>query len=142
MANVSNSRPLLQADRYMATTAFWEAARSGTLLLQYCRETARYQWFPRPASLYTGRQTWEWRAARGTGTLYSWTVTRSAWPGHEHRVPYVCAYVDLDEDVRVLANLVNVDLDAITIGMRVRIVWDRLSDTVSYPAFEPAGRLA
>lgn len=124
---------------YMPTQPFWDAAEQGRLVIQCCRASGRFQHFPRPVSLYTGRRELEWREVSGRGTLYSWTVTLSPWPGHEARVPYICALVDLDEGVRVLANLYHCEPEKLRIGMPLRLVWERLDDRFNYPAFAPAG---
>jgi uncharacterized protein len=123
---------------YTDTSEFWAAAAEGRLLVQYDRTTGQPQWFPRSLGLASGRRAMQWREASGNGTLYSWTVTYSPWPGHEHRVPYICALVDLDEGVRMLANLVNAEPDSLAIGQPVRLVWEDLGDGVRFPAFEPA----
>jgi uncharacterized OB-fold protein len=139
-SNAEAKRPLPKPGSYLDTKVFWEGAKRGKLMLQFCKETRKYQHYPRPMSLYTGRNTIEWREASGLGTVYSWTVTRSPWPGHEGRVPYICAYVDLDEKVRFLCNLVDCKEDEVKIGMPVEVRWDRLSDDISYPDFAPRRR--
>jgi len=131
-------RPLPRVNVYMNTKPFWEAAREGALVIQYCRETGRPQFFPRPVSLATGKRNLEWREVSGNGKVYSWTTTYSAWPGHEDRVPYICALVELDEGVRMLVNLLNCKSDDVKIGMKVKLCWEKLTDDVNYPAFEPA----
>ncbi len=131
------ARPLPRANAYVDTRPFWEAANQGKLMLQYCPIAKRHQHFPRPVSLYTGRRDLEWREASGRGTLYSWTTTFSPWPGHEERVPYICALVDLEEGVRMLANLYNCRAEALRVGAPVRLIWERLSQDYNYPAFEP-----
>lgn len=123
---------------YMDTRPFWDAANNHVLMLQRCDDTGRYQHPPRPASLYTGSRNVSWIASAGKGTLYSWTVTYSAWPGHEHRVPYICAYVQLEEGARILCNLVNCEAEALTMGMPMKVSWETLAPDVCYPAFEPA----
>lgn len=134
----SGGRPVPRANVYMNTAPLWEAAKRKELLLQYCPDTGKYQWFPRPGSLYTGKRNTEWRPAKGTGTLYAWTVTRAAWPGHEARVPYLCALVELDEGVRMLCNLLNCEESQLRHGMRMKLAWETLPDGSHYPAFEPA----
>lgn len=131
-------RPLPRVNVYMNTKPFWEAAREGALVIQYCRETGRPQFFPRPVSLATGKRNLEWREVSGNGKVYSWTMTYSAWPGHEDRVPYICALVELDEGVRMLVNLLNCKSNDVKIGMKVKLCWEKLTDDVNYPAFEPA----
>jgi len=54
-----------------------------------------------------------------TGTVFSYTVVRQA-PG-TRPVPYVLAYVDLDDEVRILAQVDHAP-DAVHIGMRVQLV--------------------
>jgi uncharacterized protein len=131
-------RPLPKPGVYMDTAPFWAAAQQRKLVLQKCSRTGRFQFFPRPGSVFSGRRDTTWTEVPGNGTLYSWTVTRSAWPGHEDRVPYICAYVDLPEGVRVLCNLLNADEAQLRIGMPVQLTWETLPDGTLYPAFEPA----
>jgi uncharacterized OB-fold protein len=134
---MSSMRPLPKVGSYIDTQEFWEGAKQGRLMLQYCTEAKRFQHFPRPVSLYTGKNTVEWRESSGRGKVYSWTVTRSPWPGHEARVPYICAYVELEEGVRFLCNLVDCDEHQVRIGMPVKVRWDRLSDDLAFPDFAP-----
>jgi uncharacterized protein len=131
-------RPLPRPGHYTDTAPFWAAARQHRLLIQYCTDTGRPQWFPRSAGLTTGRRHVEWREASGQGTVYSWTVANRAWPGHEGRVPYICALVELDEGVRMLVNLLNTVPGTVRIGMPVKVCWERLADGIEFPAFEPA----
>ena len=136
MTSDAEARRAPEPNNYTDTTAFWSAARERRFLVQFDRETGQPQWFPRSLSMSTGRRQLEWREVSGRGVLYSWTVTHSPWPGHEHRLPYVCALVDLEEGVRVLANLVNPDIDSLTIGQPCQLVWEELGEGACYPAFE------
>lgn len=131
-------RPLPKPDIYAKTRPFWEAANQGRLLLQYCKDSGKYQWYPRSGSVHTGSRNIEWREVEGSGTVYAFTVSVAPWPGHEERVPYLCALVELKEGVRMLANLVNVKPDEVRSGMPVKLAWERLSTEFNYPAFEPA----
>ena len=132
------SRPMPRPNAYMDTSPFWDAAKEEKLVIQYCKDSGKYQWFPKPVSMYTGKRNLEWREVSGKGTLYSWTVTHSPWPGHEDRVPYICAYVDLDEGPRMLCNLYNCGQENLKIGMPVKLLWEKLENGMNYPAFEPA----
>jgi uncharacterized OB-fold protein len=138
MSEKKISRPLPRPNIYMNTAPYWEAVKEKKLVIQYCTDSGKYQWFPKPVSMYTGKRNLEWREVSGHGTLYSWTVTYAAWPGHEDRAPYICAYVDLDEGPRMLCNLLNCDKDKVKIGMPVKLVWELLPDGSNYPAFGPA----
>lgn len=139
MSEHSNSapvRPLPRAGVYVDTTAFWQGAAEGRLLLQYCTATQRFQHYPKPVSTYTGRRTLEWREVSGRGTIYACTVVRIPGPGLEGRLPLPVATVELDEGVRVIANVLGCAPEALAIGRRVRLAWDRLDAGHRYPAFE------
>jgi uncharacterized OB-fold protein len=51
-------------------------------------------------------------------------------------LPLSVATVELDEGVRILGNILDVDPDKVAIGQRVVVAWDRLSDDAQYPAFK------
>ena len=131
-------RPVPKPHSYMDTRPFWDKAKEGKLVLQFCRDTGKAQFFPRPVSLATGKRNLEWREVSGRGTVYTYTNTFSAWPGHEDRVPYLCALVELEEGVRILCNLMNVKAADVRIGMKVKVCWEKLTEDINYPAFEPA----
>ena len=114
------------------TRPFWDAAAQGRLLLQYDPAADRYQFYPRPISIHTGRANLEWRPACGRGTLASFTRVQQgphAW---------MLAGIDLEEGVRVLAPLVNIAPDVARIGLPVRLLWITEGRAQPLYAFEPA----
>lgn len=125
---------------YMDTAPFWAAAREHRLLLQYCPISGRYQFYPRPGSIFTGRRQLEWREATGKGRLAAWTVDRMA-PVIHHALPRIQVYVDLDEGVRLLTWLVDSEPKELTPGMRVQVRWVDLEDGRRWPAFTPFATL-
>ncbi len=131
-------RPVPKAGAYVATAPFWDGARRGELVLQYCRDTNRFQHYPRPVSLATGSRNVEWRAVSGNGTIYACTTLRIPGPGIDGRLPLVIATVELDEGVRLLANILDAAPEQVRIGLRVALAWDRLDDATPYPAFRLA----
>src|SRR4029079_6173211 len=55
---------------------YWEGTRQKKLVIQYCKVTGKYQHFPRPVSIFTGRRRdIEWREVSGKGVMFSWTIT-------------------------------------------------------------------
>ena len=55
---------------YDFSMPFWEATRQKKLLIQYCKVTGKYQHFPRPVSIFTGRRRdIEWREVSGKGKV-------------------------------------------------------------------------
>ena len=132
------ARPVPRESVYVDTRPFWEGARQGKLMLQYCTEAGKFQHYPRPVSIYTGRRTLEWREASGKGTIYATTVIRIPGPGLEGRLPLCVATVELDEKVRMIANILDCTPEQLKIGARVTLAWDSLSADAQYPAFRLA----
>jgi len=120
---------------YVPDQPFWDGALEGKLVLQYCAETNAFQHYPRPVSLATGRRSLEWRPVSGNGSIYAFTTLRVPGPGTSGRMPLLIATVELDEGVRILANILDATASEIHIGMRVTLAWDRLDGDVPYPAF-------
>jgi len=116
---------------------FWEAARQRKLVIQYCPDSGKYQHYPRPVSIYTGKRNVEWREVSGKGFVYAVTITRRGPPAFRRQEPYLIATVELDEGVRLLTQLVNCGIEDSQIGMRVRIGWRALNDEFLFPVFEP-----
>jgi len=68
------------------------------------------------------------------GTLYSWSVVHAAPKGWN--LPFIAAYVDLPEDVRVFAHIVEADPDSLAMDMAVETRISALGSDESGAAFE------
>jgi uncharacterized OB-fold protein len=80
----------------------------------------------------------EFRPAAGTGAVYASSVMyKPAHPGMAEDVPYAVALIDLDEGVRMMSNVVGIDVDRITVGQRVAVSWEPLPDGRHLPVFTP-----
>jgi uncharacterized OB-fold protein len=121
---------------YVESREFWHAIAERKLKLQYCRDAGRFQQYPRPVSIYTGRRNLEWREVSGRGFIYALTVMRVPGLGYAGKPPYCVATVELDEGVRIIARILNIPPDAARAGMRVRLTWEQIGEGL-YPAFEP-----
>ncbi len=116
---------------------FWDGAAEGKLLLQYDPESGQYQFYMRPIAVQTGKRNLEWREASGRGTVYTHTITyRSPLPVKGLK-PYVVALVELEEGVRIMANVIGCAPEAVQIGMAVKLAWVKAGED-NFPAFEPA----
>jgi uncharacterized protein len=118
------------------TQPFWNATRERRLLLQYCTVARKFQHYPRPVSIYTGRHTIEWRAVAGTGRIYAFTVTHRAPPPFRGQEPYVVATIELDEGVRLMSNIVGCRPADVRVGVRVRLAWAPTAEGFNFPVFE------
>jgi uncharacterized protein len=119
--------------------AFWSATERRELVLPWCTSCGKAFWYPRPVCPRCLRPDVEWRPASGRGEVYAVSVMhRAAHPGMAGRVPYAVALVDLDEGIRMLTNIVDVDADDVRIGMEVAVTWEPMSDGRNLPVFAPA----
>ncbi|MGO4331110.1 Zn-ribbon domain-containing OB-fold protein [Cupriavidus sp. M-11] len=134
--NTPPSRPIPKQGVFVDSKPFWDGIAQGKLMLQYCTVAQRFQHYPKPVSGFTGRRTLEWREVSGKGTIYACTVVRIAGPGVEGRIPLCVATVELDEGVRIIANVLRCAPSDMAIGKRVKLAIDHLAPEHPYPAFE------
>ncbi|HEY3656311.1 MAG TPA: OB-fold domain-containing protein [Steroidobacteraceae bacterium] len=116
---------------------YWDGTRERRLLLQFCPITHQYQFYPRPVSIFTGRQNLEWREVAGNRTIYSYTIAELGPGPFRGQEPYLIALVELNMHVRVLANIVECDAEQIKIGMPVQPDWLPLKDGTHLLMFRP-----
>jgi hypothetical protein len=63
---------------------------------------------------------------KGTGQVVTYTVIHDAPVQFEMQKPYVVAIVETDEGVRLTSQIIDVDPDEVSIGMRVQAAFRRL----------------
>lgn len=115
----------------VALEPYWAAAREGRLLLKQCRACGRAHYYPRPLCPFCLSADTEWLEARGEGTVYSWSIERRATP------PYSIAFVTLPEGPTLLTAIVDCDLDAIVVGLPVKLGFET-REGLPVPVFTPA----
>ena len=81
----------------------------------------------------------DWKVASGRARLYTYSVVRQSYhPFFRNLVPYVVAWVDLEEGPRILTNVVGVeDVSQVEIGMALELTWEEHED-LNIPLFQPA----
>ena len=122
--------PLLSAE----SRPFWEAAREGRLLIKKCESCGLVFWYPRSMCPDCWSDHTQWIEAKGTGTVYTYTIMRRA------KVPYAVAYVTLDEGPTLISNLVATDLDSLRVGQRVQVEFAQAVNGAAVPVFRPQGQ--
>jgi uncharacterized protein len=88
----------------------------GRFMLQRCRGSGAFIFYPRVAEPLTGATDLEWVEASGCGTVYSTTVVRQKPP----RADYNVALIELAEGPRMMSRVVGIAPADVTIGMAVR----------------------
>ena len=131
--------PTLSADRKISDPAlnpgdepYFAAAAESRLLLKLCKACGQIHHYPRALCPFCWSTDVEWTEAKGTGVIYTFSVTRRG-----AGAPYCIAYVTLDEGPTMMTNIVDVDLDTVRIGQRVRVVFKKSEGGTAIPMFAP-----
>mgnify|MGYP001994851712 CR=1 FL=1 len=122
---------------------FWDAAAQQKLMIQRCKACNAWVWTPRPSCNECGSQSVEWTRMSGNGEIYSFTVIRqvvgrAASKAFEPDIPYVIAWVDLDEGPRMITNIVGCVVENVKLCLKVTVQFEQVSDKLWLPKFRPA----
>ena len=119
---------------------YWDAARNQHLSIPKCDSCGLYVFYPRVICPHCKSEAIVWRDVAGVGVVYSFTIVRFAISSaYAADVPYVVALIRLNEGVLIMANIVACQPDEVVIGMRVRVVFEKVSDEITLPQFCPSG---
>lgn len=122
------------------TAPFWEAANRGVLAIQHCAACERYIHPPEAVCPYCQAQDLAFREVSGRARVYTHTVVRdNITRGFAEGEPYVIGIIELVEQERLVlvANVVGVTPEEVEIGMPLRVTFERLTDDIALPQFEP-----
>ena len=114
-------------------------AGRGELGLQRCGSCQVVQHRPRGFGVSCLSDDIEHFVASGRGEVYTYSVVRqNQMPRFRDAVPYVVAYVQLEEGPQLLTNIVDCDPDVVSIGMPVRVDFVSTEGGLGVPRFVPA----
>ena len=120
------------------TAPFWDACRDGRLLIQRCVNCAHIQFYPRVVCTSCMGQELEWVEASGLGTVRTYTVIRlPVSRAYAEEIPYANALVQLEEGPTMMSALANCDPEQVETGLPVEVVFERWSDEITMPKFQP-----
>ena len=109
------------------TQPFWDATARHELVAAQCADCGTFRMPPTPFCPCCQSQRIDWQTLSGRGEVYSYTIVeRAILPGMDEHLPYVPAVITLDGagGVRLISNLVEVEVADIRVSMAVRVVWD------------------
>lgn len=130
-------RPSLNHDN-----RFWfEAAAEHRLVIQRCASCGELRHPPGPACPHCGSFEWDTVESAGRGTVYSFVITHHPQvPAFDYPLPI--GLIELDEGIRLVSNVIDVEPDEVHIGMRVEVTFVDVDDELTLPQFRPAARAA
>lgn len=123
-------KPETELDRH------WAATADGHIGLGHCQSCDR-TFFPAQHACpgcWSAEVTT--RPAAGTGTIEAVSVVhRHGAPEFVARLPYAVVMVRLDEGVALTSSVVGVDAATVSIGQRVKAVFEAAADGTAIPLF-------
>ena len=134
---MSYPKPLPVLD--VETRPFWEACRTGRLMLQRCTECGHIRFPPTRFCAKCRSIKCDWIESKGHGRVFSWIVVRHPVPRdvYAQEVPYVVALIALDEGVRIPSNIIGCRPEDVSAGMAVSVVFRAVTPEVTLPLFQP-----
>jgi len=110
------------------TEAFWNCAKEGVLVIGTCPSCHKNHYYPRAVCPFCSNNA-ELKVASGRGQIYSFSVMRRV------PVPYIIAYVALEEGVTMMTNITDCPIDAVAIGKKVEVVFKPIENGQVVPMF-------
>jgi len=115
---------------------FWEGVAAGELRLQRCAGCSRLRMPPSPMCPSCHSLQWRVERASGRGTVYSWVIPRHS-PANPDQEPPIVVLVELEEGVRLVSNLCEVQPEAVRNGMAVEVYFVDFENGVRLHQFRP-----
>ncbi len=121
------------------TQPFWDGAKAGKLVMPRCKDCQSWVWCPRPVCGECGSDQLEWTQLSGRGKVFAFTVIREvvgrALRGFAPDIPYVTAWIDLDEGPRFCSNIIGCPIEDVKIDMDVEVVFEDAGHGITLPKF-------
>jgi uncharacterized protein len=122
------------------TQGFWESAKKGKLVFQYCSKCNTLQAYPKPWCSECGSEELSWKEMSGEGTVYSFTIPRQVVDNSlafKDKLPFIIAVIELKEGPKFISNIIDLPPDNVRIGMKVRVTFEEFREEIVLPTFRP-----
>lgn len=118
---------------------YWRiASEEHELAIPNCGNCERSFMYPKRYCEHCGSDEIAMERRSGPFTLYSYSTIQGApHPDFADEVPYTVGVIEIEDEVRLLANVVTDDPDALECGMSVDVTFDQVTDDVALPKFTP-----
>jgi uncharacterized OB-fold protein len=121
------------------TKEFYDFCKLEDLHFQCCTACNTFRHVPREVCASCNSFDWKWVRSSGVGTVYTWTVVeRALHPAFVDDTPLAPVVVEMEEGVRLLANMLDCPPAELQIGMPVTIAYEAVTDDVTLPRFRRA----
>jgi uncharacterized OB-fold protein len=118
------------------TRFFWEGCDVGKLLIQRCTACATLRHPPAPVCIACHSFDWDTVETSGRGSLYSFVIMHYPEVApFDH--PNAIGLIELEEGVRLVAGLVGVKREELSIGQQLQVEFQTFDDELTLPLFRP-----
>lgn len=114
---------------------FWDSCRAGAMQMQRCEDCRTFAFYPAYVCPECASRNLIWTQVTGKGTVYTYTVAPKSIFGEAG--PVIVALVELEEGAMMTSNIVNANPNLVTIGMKVQVCYEFVSEDIALPLFEP-----
>ncbi len=123
------------------TKPYWEGCKAHELRIPKCNDCAELFFPPQGFCPHCMSDNVGYQKASGKGTIYSMSIVhQNRSPGFRDELPYIIAYVTLDEGVQMFSNVVGVDDPyQVKVGAPVEVVFEDATEEITIPKFKPRG---
>jgi uncharacterized protein len=109
------------------TEFFYSGLSEHKLLIQRCSDCETLRVPPRPMCGNCQSLDWDTIESSGLGTVYSYVMPQYP-PLPFFDYPYIVVLVELDEGVRMVSNLREIDPNDVRVGMPVEVFYEAFND--------------
>lgn len=127
------SRPLPTPSKI--SEPFWNSCKAEGMQIQRCEDCGTYAYYPVYICPECASRKLVWTPVSGRGTIHTFTV--AAKSSFEIEGPLVVALVELEEGAMMVSNVKTTAPDTLAIGAPVRVRYEKVSDEITLPMFEP-----
>lgn len=133
---MSNERPLPILTEH--NRPFWQAAAEHRLVMPCCNACGKVFYPIGPVCPDCFSLDLGWKQVSGRGKISSFVVYRQAFFAFfKDKLPYAVVQVELEEGPRYNGNMFGIAPADLRIGMDVEVTFEKISDEVTLPQFQP-----
>lgn len=99
---------------------YFDQLGQGNFVIPHCRSCDRFSFYPRVLCPHCGSDQQSWIAPSGRASVYSVTIVRA------RSGDYTVCLVDLEEGPRMMSRVVDVEPEAVRIGMALQARIDQV----------------
>jgi uncharacterized OB-fold protein len=126
--------PVITADNL----PFWRACAEQRLVLPFCNACDRHFYPIGPVCPHCFADRPDWRDVSGRGVVSSFVIYHQAFFAfYSDRLPYAVVQVELPEGPRLVGNMLGIDPRDVRIGMPVEVTFEKVTDEITLPQFQP-----